>query len=185
MQIALAGAPGSGKSTVGKLLSQHFKLPYFSCGQKRGELALKLGLTIDEVNNLAKSDHTLEFALDDWLKEQGQNLVPGVYDGLMAWHFLPQSFKLQLTVNPQIAADRIFTSRKNSSDRPDEPDYQSPANTQATIVARHQANRDRLQKLYGVDIDNPANFDLVVNTSDKTPEEILQIILNKLNSTAN
>lgn len=184
MQISISGAPGSGKSTIGKLLSNELKLPHFSTGQKRGDLAQALGLTLDQINERAETNPELDLALDRWQEEQGQTGAPGIYDGLMAWHFIPQSFKIQLTVDPAIAANRIFENRRASKTRDDEPLYSSPQETEAIIINRHQANRNRLKTLYGIDLTDPANFDLTIDTTHQSPEEILATILKHLGSTA-
>jgi cytidylate kinase len=34
-------------------------------------------------------------------------------------------------------------------------------------------------KLYNVDLWNPNNYNLVIDTSERTPEEVLQIILDE------
>ena len=47
----------------------------------------------------------------------------------------------------------------------------------AVVHARNIEDENRYLKLYGIHYFDPAHYDLVVDTSDKTPDEILAIIL--------
>ena len=48
------------------------------------------------------------------------------------------------------------------------------------IEKREHGEVERYQKLYGMDYKNPTNYDLVIDTSFLTPEEIIEKILEKL-----
>ena len=56
MIITIGGAPGSGKSTVGRMLATNLNIPFFSMGDIRRAYALERGLTIEQLNELAKVD---------------------------------------------------------------------------------------------------------------------------------
>ena len=56
MIITLSGMPGSGKSTVAKILSKKLRMSRYYMGGIRREMARKMGLTIDELNKLGERD---------------------------------------------------------------------------------------------------------------------------------
>ncbi len=66
MEIVMLGAPGTGKGTVGKMLSKEFNIPHISSGeifrsysQKHDKLAEKIKSYIDK-GNLVPDDLTIE-----------------------------------------------------------------------------------------------------------------------------
>jgi cytidylate kinase len=48
------------------------------------------------------------------------------------------------------------------------------------ISTREKSEATRYKKYYGIDIRDTSIYDIIINTSDKTPEEILEIILEHL-----
>ena len=57
-----------------------------------------------------------------------------------------------------------------------EETYKTLEEAIASIKARHDSETLRYKTLYGVDLDDYNNYDLVVDTDGKTPEEIVKII---------
>ena len=49
----------------------------------------------------------------------------------------------------------------------------------AEVKERNQNDEDRYKRLYNIDLWNPNNYNLVIDTSERTPEEVLDIILNE------
>ena len=59
MIITISGKPGSGKSTIAKILAEKLKLKHYSAGDFRREKAKKLCLSLEEFNKLGeKKDFT-------------------------------------------------------------------------------------------------------------------------------
>ncbi len=48
------------------------------------------------------------------------------------------------------------------------------------IVDRAESEATRYKKYYDIDVCDPSIYDLVIDSSDKTPEEIVEIILNEI-----
>ena len=57
--------------------------------------------------------------------------------------------------------------------------YASIKEAETSLLNRRALEVERFKKLYHVDIDNEANFDLVIDTTGKTPDEIVNLILEK------
>lgn len=182
MIITLGGLPGAGKSTIKNLLAEELGLKKYSMGDMRGEMAKSRGLNIDELNELGLSDASTDHEVDEFQKTLGTEQDDFVIDGAMSWYFIPQSKKIYLAVDPKVAADRIFKDRQNNPNRTDEPEYASIEATERALAARAVQNDVRYKKWYGAEYLNPKNYDLVIDTTNLTTDEVLQKILEYIHA---
>lgn len=178
MIITLSGLAGAGKSTIKNLLAERLGLKKYSIGDLRGKMATERGLTIDEFNRLGESEAFTDKDADAFQEKLGKTEDNFVIDGWLSWHFIPQSFKVFLSVNPMVGATRIFEDRKNNPNRADEPIYESVEETAEVLKKRLQSNVTRYQKWYGVDFLDNSHYDLVIDTSQLTTEETLGKVLD-------
>ena len=86
----------------------------------------------------------------------------------MAWHFLDRALKVRLKIDPDVAAKRIFTDNADMRER-----FSDLETAMQEVNNRKQSEVERYKTLYGVDIGDDNNFDLVINTSRKSQEEVL------------
>jgi cytidylate kinase len=134
-------------------------------------MAEERGITTLELNKLAEIDKSIDDEIDGnfaALAKTDKNLV---VDSRMAWHFIPDSFKIKLEVNPVLAAERII-----SADR-DNESYGDFDKTLQALKDRKTSERDRFKKYYNVDIEDQDNYDLIIETTDVTPQAI-KIVTN-------
>ena len=117
--------------------------------------------------------------MDEYQTRLGQEQDNFIIDGRLSWHFIPRSFKIFLDVNLKEAARRIFEASKKGL-RPDEKPYGSVDEALSRLVARTESDSRRYKKYYKVDYLDRNNYDLIVDTTHKTPEEIIALILVKL-----
>ena len=176
MIITLAGVPGSGKSTVAKLLSEKLNIPWYSIGDLRGKMAAERGLSIDELNKLGEVEGFTDKDVDDYQTKLGQEQDSLIVDGRLSWHFIPSSFKVFLNVDPNEAGKRIFGASQKGL-RPDEKPYTSVEEVKQRIADRLASDQRRYQKYYGINYLDRSNYDLVLDTTSGTPEKIVQTIL--------
>jgi cytidylate kinase len=179
MIITITGIPGAGKSTLAKMLSKRLAMPWFSMGMIRGQMAQARGMTIDEFNALGEKDDSTDKAVDAYHAKLEQAHSDFIVEGRMSWHFLPNSLKIFLDVDENEQARRIFTSAKEGS-RLDEEPYTSIDDARQAIAKRLASDQKRYKMYYGVDYLDHSNYDLVIDTTDKTPEQILELILKRL-----
>jgi len=175
MIITIAGLPGSGKSTIAKLLSKELQIPWYSVGDLRGKMAQERGMTIDEFNKLGETEAFTDNEVDDYQKKLGEGDEDFIMDGRLSWHFIPHSLKVFLDVEPDEAARRIFGADR--TDRADERPYASVEDVKKAVTDRMASDQRRYQKYYGVDFLNRANYDVVIDTTKLTPEQIVNEIL--------
>jgi len=99
MIVTIAGKPGSGKSTVAKLLAKKLKFKVFSAGDLRGQIAIKHGMTIDQLNEVGKKERWTDEECDKLLAKMGKEQDNIIFDSRLAWHFVPNSLKIFLDVD--------------------------------------------------------------------------------------
>ena len=167
MIITISGLPGSGKSTVGKMLAKRLGYKFYSAGEMRGELAMERGVTIDELNEIGKKEFWTDDKVDQRTRMLGEKEDDFVIDGWVAFHFIPDSFKVFLDVDVRTGAERIMKHR-----RPDEKEAGSVEELVGILKKRIQETDDRYRKYYDVDFLDKKNFDKVVDTASLTSEQV-------------
>ena len=176
--ITISGSVGSGKSTVSKMLAQKLGWQYYSTGMAQRKIAEEMGVTTIELNALTIKDKSIDERIDAVFKNPPWGNDNCVVDSRLAFHFVPKSFKVCLTVRDEVAGERIF----NDSARSGEQKYDSVQQSTEAAIKRHQLELIHFQKNYDLDIDDKNNFDLVVDTTHLTPEQVCQAILATLKS---
>ena len=182
MIIAIAGVPGSGKTSVSRILADHFGWPCYSIGELRGKMAQERGMTLNEFNALGEKESFTDTEVDDYQKHLGETEDNFVVEGRLTWHFIPHAFKVLLTCDPHEAATRIFSARHDPKEkRDDEILYDCIEQTERITEERMASDERRYQKYYGVNYLDPSHYDLVVDTTslpgpEATAEEILKAI---------
>jgi CMP/dCMP kinase len=180
MIITISGMPGSGKSTVGRLLAKQLGYKFYSVGDFRGEMAQKLGLTIDELNKVGEKDFWTDQKADDWQKKISRTEDNVVVDGWLAFHFIPKSLKIFIEVDAKTAAHRIFINQ-----RPDEKYLNSEVAVEKQITTRLEETRKRFLKYYQVDFLNKDYYDLIIDSTNILPQEVVNKIIKHYERTKN
>ena len=177
MIITISGVPGSGKSTIGKILAKKLGYEYFSMGDLRGQMAMERGLTIDELNALGEKEDWTDKRADEIQTQMGKEKDNFIFEGRLSWYFIPSSFKIFFTVDQKTAAERTL---KNRAERPDEKSVATLAEAEEAVRHRLASDKKRYLLHYGIDYTKPENYDLVIDTANLKIEEITQIILDKI-----
>lgn len=172
MHISITGKLGSGKSTVCKMISERYGYEIYSTGAIQREVAREKGVTTLELNQMMEIDHTLDDVIDATTtriskERKGDKLI---FDSRMAWHFAEDTFKIFVTIDPMVAATRVF-----ANPRAEEP-YATVEEARDKLVERSLVEQDRFVRIYGVDYYDFKNYNLVVDSSNHTPDEIVDII---------
>lgn len=174
--IAITGDLGSGKSSVAKIICQKANYDYFSTGSLQRKLAAEKGMNTLELNYLSEKTNEIDDYIDAYLKKIDTDKTlkkPYVLDSRLAWHFVKSAFKVYLKVQPEIAAKRVFTDTSRSSE-PQAADLEESKNS---LLERQEVEARRFKKLYNIDYRKPQNYDLVIDSSHLSPEEVAAQIL--------
>ena len=174
MLISITGKLGSGKSTICNLLKDRYGFEIYSTGAFQREVAREMGITTLELNKRLREDPSLDYVIDDAVKklsiERAQDKL--IFDSRMAWHFAEKSFKIFLTIDPREAARRVMLSQRGS-----EEFYADENEACEKLIERSQVEQARFMQIYGVDYYDFNNFDLIVDTTARTPDQIIDIIV--------
>ena len=100
-----------------------------------------------------------------------------IVDSRLAWFFIPKSFKVYLTTDITVAASRILSDTKRKSEKK----FASVEEAVREITARKSSENKRYKELYGADCSDLSNFDIVVDTTHISPEEVAERIICSLN----
>jgi CMP/dCMP kinase len=172
IKITLTGDLGSGKSAVSKILCEKTGFEYVSTGKIQRQLAQEMGIDTLEMNRRADTDPSIDERIDGIFVALGQDTNGYVIDSRMAWFFLPASFKVYLQTDVAIAAQRIIHDPSRDSEQ-----YATPEEAAQKILARKASENARFLLKYGADCSNLENFDIVIDTSRRTREEVAALIL--------
>lgn len=171
--ITISGQLGSGKSTISKLLAQKLGYIYYSTGQAQRELAEQYHITTTELNQLALTDPEIDRRIDRIFHTKSYTTHNYIIDSRLAFFFLPGSIKIKLNVDTKVAGERIF----NDTLRIGETKYHSVKEAIDTLKKRRSLERERFKRVYNVDIDNPENFDWILDTTHLSPEQAVNAII--------
>jgi CMP/dCMP kinase len=176
--VSIAGHVGSGKSVVSRLVAARTGWRRVSTGAMFRDIAGRRGMTVLELNRHAESHPEIDDEVDGHLRALAGSGEPLVIDSRMAWHFVPDSFKVFLVVDQLVGADRVLGAARHDER------YASIEEAAAANRARQEAEADRYHTLYGVHRDDWRNYELVVDTTDITPDRVTDIIVEALESAA-
>lgn len=171
-KISLAGDLGSGKSTVGAILADKLNLDKISIGTIQRNMAAEMGMDTGEFNVYMETHPEIDKILDDKLKEYEKSIGNYLFDSRMAWHFVPSAFSVYMKIDDKTAATRVFNAQRETEQ------YSSVEEALFKIAKRRESEIERYKNVYGVDITDMSNYDLVVFVDGKTPENVADEIIS-------
>ena len=174
MLISITGRLGSGKSTICGIMKERYGFDIFSTGTINREFARSLGITTLELNERLKENPGLDKEIDGTvtrlsIEKKDEKLI---FDSRMAWHFAKDTFKIFLTIDPMEAARRVMKNQRGAEEH-----YETVEDACEGLIKRGNVERERFIQIYGVDYFDNNNFDLIVDTTVRTPDEIVNIIM--------
>ena len=173
MIITINGKPGCGKTTVAKIVAEKLGYKHLSGGDMRGEIAAKHNMTIDELNKVGETEEWTDREVDDYLKKIGETEDNLCIDSWTAFHFIPHATKIFIDCDLDVAAERIFKDQRH-----DEKKQDSIEGVKAMISNRWEKCRQRWIRDSDFDIANMNNYNLVVDSSHKTIQEVVDDIMD-------
>ena len=163
MLITISGLPGSGKTTVARLVSQRLGLRHVYAGDLFRREAERRGITLEAFARLAEDDHEIDRRLDEAMlsvARGGDVVLEGRLAGFMAHREGLQALKVRLEAGEVVRAERI--AKRECS---------QVGEVLARMQAREQSDARRYRDIYGFDYYDRELYDLVIETDGITPDE--------------
>jgi predicted cytidylate kinase len=174
MIVTVGGLPGTGTSTLCRLLERELGLPYVYAGQIFRQEAAARGLSLQELNELAGEDDSVDHALDDRqieLLRKGNVILEGRVSGWLASSNEIPAFKVWLEADEDERIRRLV-------DR-DGGDFSEQRRMTRERVAQEA---DRYRRYYGAEVADPAIYDLVLDSTGVEPPELVRRVVTALDS---
>jgi len=165
--ITITGDLGSGKSTVCAILAESLNYRKFSTGDLQRNLAREKGMTSLELNKFTENNPEIDRQIDAGVVELAKNNNRIIIDSRLAWHFVPDSFKVYLAVDPIIAAARVLSASRGSEEQ-----YATLQEACEKLTQRRASEKRRFKLLYDIDSDDADNYSVIVDTTYATPDEV-------------
>lgn len=177
LRITLAGSLGSGKSTLGNVLTEELGIPLYSTGTMFRELAKSQNIDALQANLASEENFDFDHYVDNFIKSKDADEDSFIFDSRMAWHFVSDAYRLFLTCSLDVAATRISQQSGRIAE-----DQKSVPELIDEITQRRASEIKRYRTLYSVNIENLGNYDLVIATDFVSAEDIQREVLNRVRS---
>ena len=174
-KISLAGDLGSGKSTVSDILIEKLGATYYSTGAIVRSLAKSYGMEVGEFNVYMETHPEIDNEVDNGLKKLSERDELMIIDSRLAWHFTEGTFKVYLSTDITTSALRIMHANRQGEHK------STLEETIDCTRGRRESEKKRYMDQYGVDIKNLLNYDLIVDTTEATPQEVAECIITGFN----
>lgn len=171
MRITLSGDLGSGKSSVGRRLSELLGIPYISAGALFREIGHISNMDALTTNLAAETNTDIDEQVDRRTQELNRTLPDFVIDSRMAWHFVTDAVRVFLSVRPETAAERVLADTTRRGEK-----YEDTQSALKMLRHRRDSELKRYRTLYNVDIEDPANYDLWIISDDAAVDDICDVI---------
>ena len=170
--ITISGTPGSGKSTVANILKEKTGIKYIYSGMIFRELAEKHKMTLEKFGKYCEENSKIDKELDDRQLEilkKGDVILEGRLAGWLAYRNNISAIKVMIDTNIDTRAERIVKREKGDVET-----------RKKEIIKREKSEALRYKKYYNIDLNNTSIYDVVVDSVDMTPDEIVDVIIEKI-----
>lgn len=167
--VTVGGLPGAGKTTVAKKVAEELGIKHVNIGEIFRGLAEARAMTLEEFGVFAQKNPDVDKSIDAKtieLAKAGGVLLEGRLTGPMLKRNGVQAFQVWLDAPLKVRAERVAKR-----------DGLSFASAVAATQAREKVEWDRYFDIYGIDLRDTSGYDLVIDTSEKTPEAISKEIV--------
>lgn len=180
--ITIGGNNGSGKSSTAKAVATALGYAHYSGGDFMRTLAQERNLSLAELSRLAEEDPSIDTLIDERQRAFMQTHDQFVIDSRLGFFWAPDSFKVFLKIDPEIAARRILKDRKSNALRGATESATTIEEMTRRSIERLESERLRYKTLYGIeDHTDPAHYDLVIDTGkqENMLDEVTQRVISE------
>ena len=139
--------------------------------------------TIDDANNMPEFKDIraiIDTIIDEGIAKLGKEINQEerkdeiwIIDSRLAFHNIPEAFSVRLTSTPEVAGERLFHDKKRGK----EDQYKTVEEAKEARENRRIGEVKRYKERYGVDLEDKNNYDLIIDTSFSSVDDISDTIL--------
>jgi cytidylate kinase len=170
--ITISGLPGSGTTTVSKIIAKRLKLRYVDAGGIFRKLADDYNMDLADFGKYATENSDIDKELDQKqleIAKEGKVIIEGRLAGWFLDYKEVPAFKVWLDAPLEIRADRVMRREKKPIEI-----------IEKEIIAREKSEKDRYKKIYNFSLSDLSIYNLVIDTTDYQPEEICDVIIKQM-----
>jgi len=166
LRIAISGHSGCGNTTATQNVGQTLGLTVVNYTFR--DLARDLQVPFEDIQRQAAQTHAFDFLTD--LNLIRASLRPRVVVGsrLAAW-LVNADLRVWLQAALETRASRIYQREREKASSYEAVLYRT--------LQRDEQNRRRYLELYGIDINDRSDFDIIINTEKLTAEQVSSLIV--------
>jgi cytidylate kinase len=171
--VAVAGLPGTGTTTLCRLLSERLSIPHVYAGQFFRQMAKEHGMDLVQFGEYAEKHPEVDTELDRRMIDVAKARGVIVEGRMVAWQLQQAEaggLKVLLEAPEPVRATRV-AKREGVEDI-----------EKVLVENRHReaSEAKRYRDFYGFDPNDPRHYDMVIDSSDKTPEQIADLVVARL-----
>ncbi len=172
MRLTIGGPPGSGKTTLAKILSEKTGMDIVYAGEIFRKMAEERGVSLEEFGKMAENEDSIDRELDERMlkiaRERDEIILDGRLTGYITKkHGIP-AFRIYVTAELPVRIRRI-AGRENKDEK----------TVEREILAREESEYRRYMKYYGFEIRDTSIYDIVIESDNMSPESMAEKILHR------
>ena len=175
MIITIGGLPGTGTTTIAKMIAEKYNLKHVCAGFIFREMAKEMGMDLQEFSKYAEEHEEIDKEVDRRqveLARQGNIILEG---RLAAWMLLRNGIKPDLTIwfkaPLEVRAERI--SKREDMDKD---------TALKKMIDREKSEKKRYKEIYNIDLDDLSVYDLIIDTSKWDVEGVFGIVSSAIDN---
>lgn len=175
MLVTISGLPGSGTTTVSRLVADALGLHRVPGGEVFRQMAAEAGMTLPEFGAHAQGHPEIDRELDDRLEAsavQGGCVIESRLAGWLATRSDLPALRVWVDCDDQVRAARVAAR-----------DGTTLAQALIDNAERRDLERARYQNVYGIDLDDRSTYDLVLDSTSEPPESLADAVIERARAT--
>ena len=170
--VTIGGLPGSGKTTVAKILAEKLRLEYVNAGDIFRNLAAKKGLTLEEFGIFAENNPSVDQTIDKKIVEIAKKdnvILEGRLAGVMCDRNTIKAVKVWLEAPLKVRAQRVAERESKTFET-----------ALAEIQVREKSEWDRYYQIYNIDLNDLTIYNMVLDSAPITAQEVADTVVRGL-----
>lgn len=173
--ISISGEIASGKGAVSEILSEKLNYTIYKNGEYFRSLAKEMNMSVTEFNEYVEEHTEIDIKIENKATEYSKTHDNYIIDARLGWFSVPESFKVYLTVDIEEAAKRAWKDGKRKTTE----NLATIKEQKEDILKRYDLENKRYFKIYGIHKEDPKNYNIVIDTTNITPEEAANKIIEE------